>query len=69
MWQHKEGVIPGFTSQYGVSRLVWFELHDTIENAATREKSMKRWRREWKVKLIEKENPEWEDLYEQLGPG
>jgi len=66
VWQHREGVTPGFTSKYGVKRLVWFEGHDSAESAIIHEKRLKRWRRAWKLKLIEAENPQWADLYERL---
>jgi putative endonuclease len=69
VWEHKEKVIPGFTTRYGVGRLVWFEVHDTAEGAITREKQMKEWRRDWKINPIERENPRWEDLYPGLGVG
>ncbi len=62
-YQHKEAVVDGFTKQYFVKRLVYFEIHEDVEQAILREKQMKKWRREWKVELIEKENPEWRDLY------
>lgn len=59
--QHREGLIEGFTKRYGVKRLVWFEMADTMEAAITREKQLKAWRRDWKVSLIEEQNPFWED--------
>jgi putative endonuclease len=64
--QHREGVIDGFTKRYGVKRLVWFELHDSIAVAIQREKSLKKYKREWKVTLIERENPKWADLFPQF---
>ena len=54
--QHREGLIEGFTKDYGVQRLVWFEQHETMENAITREKRIKKWNRAWKIDLIEREN-------------
>ncbi len=66
VWQHKEKAIEGFTSKYGVDRLVWYETHDTREAAFTRERQIKEWKRAWKLELIEKENPEWEDLYTDI---
>ena len=66
-WQHSEGVVRGFTRRYGIKRLVWFEVHETMESAIRREKSIKRWRRDWKIELIETENPAWRDLAEDLG--
>lgn len=66
IFDHQEGTRPGFSKRYGVTRLVWFETHETREAAKTRERQIKDWRRAWKLKLIEGENPEWEDLYERL---
>ena len=66
VWQHKTKAVPGFTSRYGCDRLVYFEIHGTAEGAITREKQMKEWRRAWKVELIEKNNPEWFDLYASI---
>ena len=63
VWEHKEGVVPGFTSEYGVHKLVWYEQHGSAETAITREKRIKKWNREWKIKLIEETNPYWNDLY------
>jgi putative endonuclease len=58
--------VEGFTKTYHVTRLVWYELHGTMESAILREKAMKEWKREWKIALIEKDNPEWVDLYPTL---
>ncbi len=66
IWQHKSKEIEGFSKRYGVDRLMYFETYDDYWQAAQREKNMKKWKREWKIKLIEKENPEWRDLYERL---
>ena len=66
IYEHKNNILKGFTSQYHVHKLVWYEIHSTMESAITREKKMKKWQRELKVKLIEKENPNWNDLYETL---
>ena len=63
VYQHKNDVVRGFTSRYGVHLLVWFEIYDDVVSAITREKELKKWRREWKVNLIERSNPEWVDLY------
>jgi putative endonuclease len=63
VYQHKTKVTPGFTSRYGVRLLVWFETYDDPVNAIAREKEIKKWRREWKIGLIEQSNPEWSDLY------
>ena len=64
--KHKEGTFKGFTEQYGVGRLVYFEEHSDVRDAIAREKQLKKWRRAWKLRLIEKQNPEWDDLYDQL---
>ena len=66
IWQHKNDVFEGFTKEYGVHMLVWFELHDDMENAIIREKRLKKWNREWKLRLIEEKNPEWKDLYDSI---
>ena len=66
VYEHKNKLIKGFTSQYGVARLVWFEGYDDPTSAITREKELKKWRREWKVNLIEQDNPNWDDLYESI---
>ncbi len=63
VWQHKNDVTEGFTKRYGVHLLVWYELYDTMESAIRREKAIKEWKREWKLELIEKTNPTWQDLY------
>jgi len=64
--QHREGQHDGFTKKYGVTRLVWFEYRETMTGAIQREKSIKRWPRQWKVNLIERDNPNWDDLYPEL---
>ncbi|MFM9890998.1 MAG: GIY-YIG nuclease family protein [Rickettsiales bacterium] len=66
VWEHKEGIVPGFTKRYGIKLLVYYEVHESIEAAITREKSIKRWGREMKYEAIQKENPFWHDLYESL---
>ena len=66
IWQHKHDLVEGFTKKYGVHRLVWFEIHGSMENAIPREKNIKGWKRSWKVTLIEKSNPRWRDLYGDL---
>jgi putative endonuclease len=66
IWQHRNDAVEGFTKKYGVHDLVYFELYEDMENAITREKQLKKWNRAWKLKLIEKDNPEWKDLYETL---
>ncbi|MHC4570340.1 MAG: GIY-YIG nuclease family protein [Planctomycetota bacterium] len=64
--QHKEGVAEGFTQKYNVHNLVYYEVFNRIQDAITREKRMKKWERAWKVELIEKSNPNWEDLFDSL---
>jgi len=66
VWQHKSDLVEGFTKQYGVHTLVWFEPHETMESAISREKAIKKWRRDWKLKLIESTNPQWRDLYDDI---
>ena len=66
VYQHKNKTIKGFTSQYGVHLLVWYEGYDNPTAAIEREKEIKKWRREWKINLIEQENPNWDDLYEGI---
>jgi putative endonuclease len=66
IWQHKEKAVKGFTADYGVDRLVYYELHGNAEAAITREKRVKAWRRAWKLRLIEAMNPDWRDLYEEI---
>ena len=65
--QHRTGMVRGFTREYGVRMLVWFEQHATMESAILREKRIKKWNRAWKLELIEKDNPDWRDLAEDLG--
>lgn len=67
--QHREGSLPGFSRDYAVKRLVWFEPHATMEQAILREKRIKKWNRAWKLELIERANPDWRDLAEDLGFG
>ncbi len=66
VWQHKNNVQEGFTKKYEVHRLVWYQASTDIKVIIQREKQMKKWRRKWKINLIEKENPNWDDLYEGL---
>ena len=65
-YQHRANAVQGFTSRYDVHPLVWFEIYDDPLTAITREKEIKKWRRDWKVNLIEQTNPEWADLYESI---
>ncbi len=62
LWQHKQKIAKGFSNRYGLDKLVWYELHQTMETAILREKAIKKWCRTWKLELIEKLNPEWCDL-------
>jgi putative endonuclease len=66
IYQHREGVADGFTKEYGVKNLVWYEIHGDAMAAITREKQIKKWNRLWKLNLIEKSNPEWRDLYREI---
>jgi len=66
VWQHKNDIQEGFSKKYGVHRLVWYEETTDIKEAIQREKQMKKWRRQWKIDLINKENPDWDDLYDAL---
>jgi putative endonuclease len=66
VWEHKHDFVDGFTKQYGVHTLVWYEVHETMESAISREKALKYWKRAWKLRLIEEVNPGWDDLYEKL---
>lgn len=65
-WQHRTGEIPGFSSRYGCRMLVWREAHDTRDAAFQRERQLKKWKRAWKIQLIEEQNPDWRDFYETL---
>jgi len=69
VYQHREQQTRGFTKRYGVTRLVYFEQYDDPENAIRREKRLKKWTRAWKIQLIEKDNPNWDDLYPRLAKG
>ncbi len=66
VWEHKTKLLPGFTARYGIDRLVWFEPYSDVTAAIAREKQIKKWRRDWKVALIETENPDWRDLYNSI---
>ena len=65
-YEHKEGLVDGFTKQYGVKTLVYFEIHDRAGQAIQREKNLKHWIRDWKIELIERDNPDWDDLFDRL---
>ena len=66
VWEHKNDFVEGFTKRYEVHDLVWYEVHDSMESAISREKALKKWNRAWKVRLIEEGNPWWSDLYEEI---
>ena len=66
IWQHKNHVVTGFTEEFEVNQLVYFEQFDDMTNAITREKVLKKWNRAWKIRLIEKTNPNWLDLYNEI---
>ncbi len=65
-YEHREGLVDGFTKTHGVKMFVYLEPHDDIEHAIVREKRLKRWRRAWKIQLIARDNPDWRDLYDDL---
>ena len=66
VYEHKNGMVDGFTKTHGVHYLVWYETHETADAAILREKQLKKWERKWKLRLIEEKNPEWKDLYDDL---
>jgi len=66
VYEHKNGLVEGFTKKFAVHFLFWYEIHQTADTAITREKQIKKWNRSWKLELIEKENAEWHDLYSSL---
>jgi len=66
IWEHKNNLAEGFTKRYFVHRLVYFETTTDVESAIRREKQLKKWNRDWKIQLIEKDNPNWEDLYDKI---
>lgn len=66
IWEHRCGDVDGFSKKYELKRLIWFEVHDDIEEAIKREKQIKKWERKWKLRLIEEINSDWRDLYEEL---
>ena len=69
VYEHKGKAVAGFTKRYSIDRLVWFEIHDDVQNAIAREKELKKWRRAWKIRLIEEKNPHWNDLYSAIAAG
>ena len=66
MWEHKNNLAEGITKRYGVHDLVWFELHENMNSAIEREKNIKEWKRQWNIKLIESNNFNWKDLYDDI---
>jgi putative endonuclease len=68
VWEHQTGAVPGFTKTYGIKMLVWFEQHESRESAFQRERQIKKWKRDWKIQLIEGFNPAWKDLALDLTP-
>ncbi len=66
IYEHREGLIDGFTKRYGLNRLVWYEWNESMQAAIQREKTLKKYPREWKINLIERENPHWADLFPAL---
>ncbi len=66
IYEHKNNLVDGFSKKYAVHRLVWYESHATAEKAIIREKQIKKWDRRWKLNLVERDNPEWNDLYEDI---
>ncbi len=66
VWQHKNDFVEGFTKRYSVHRLVWHEVHESMESAISSEKALKKWNRSWKIELIERSNPTWVDLYDEI---
>ena len=69
IWQHREGLVEGFTNRYSVKMLVWYEMHESMEFAIMREKALKKWRRGWKLELIEQSNAQWRDLWDAVKMG
>jgi putative endonuclease len=66
IWEHRNNMVEGFTKLYRVHHLVWYELHESMESAIQREKRLKEWKRVWKLELIERTNPDWQDLYNTI---
>ena len=69
VWQHRHGLVAGFTREHGLHRLVWFEMHQTMYAAITREKQLKKWNRVWKLRVIRAQNPRWRDLWDDICRG
>jgi len=66
VWEHKNDLVEGFTKRYMPTLLVWYEVHETMDSAILREKRIKEWRRVWKLRMIERDNPTWKDLYDSI---
>ena len=66
VWEHKSDLVDGFSKRHGLHRLVWYEAHGDVHHAITREKLIKKWHRDWKVNLIQRLNPDWKDLYNDI---
>jgi putative endonuclease len=66
VFEHRQKAVPSFASKYNIAQLVWFEIYEDPISAISREKELKKWKRSWKVRLIEAENPQWLDLYESI---
>ncbi len=66
VWEHRNDLVGGFTRRYRVHKLVWYEVHGSMQSAIGREKALKKWNRAWKVELIEEGNPTWSDLYDEI---
>jgi len=66
IWEHKEKIVDGFSKKYNTNKLVWYELHTSMLSAISREKTIKKWNRNWKIQLIEETNPDWRDLYKEI---
>ena len=66
IWEHRNKMVEGFTNRYAVHQLVWYELHENMDSAIQREKQLKGWKRQWKLELIERANPDWLDLYHSI---
>jgi len=66
IWEHKNNLVEGFTKRYSIHKLVWYELHESMESAIEQEMRLKEWKRQWKLELIERTNPNWQDLYDAI---
>jgi putative endonuclease len=66
IWEHKTGAVPGFTKKYDIKMLVWYEVHESRDTAFQRERQIKKWKRAWKLELIERLNPNWRDLVDEI---